>query len=51
MPFHDAIDSDHRGCYCDISDRIFNKIPTEKLEKKRLIGTNSTNYESEQYIE
>jgi hypothetical protein len=34
--FHKSIDSDHGGCFCDISDRIFKKNATGKQEKIRL---------------
>jgi hypothetical protein len=50
LPFHQAIDSDHRACYCDISAELFKNNNTINLRKERLIGTNSTNAEGEKYV-
>jgi hypothetical protein len=50
MLFHQAIDSDHRACYCDISETLFKNNKKPQQARERLIGTNSTNGEGEKYI-
>jgi hypothetical protein len=50
IPFHEGYDSDHRGIFCDISPDIFKTHIPEKIEKVRLVGSNSTVKESENYI-
>jgi hypothetical protein len=51
LRFHECFDSDHRGIYCDLSNQLFNnKSSITKSVKKRMVGTNSTNYEGSNYI-
>jgi hypothetical protein len=47
--FNDGFDSDHRAIFCDISHEILgdNRIPNS--QRKRIIGTNSTNREGKRY--
>jgi hypothetical protein len=52
IKFHECFDSDHRGIYCDISSKLFENGKSEnRSTRKRLVGTNSTNYEGTQYIQ
>jgi hypothetical protein len=48
--FNDGFDSDHRAIFCDVSHEILgdNRIPNS--QRKKIIGTNSTNREGERYI-
>jgi hypothetical protein len=50
IPFNEIFDTDHRPMFVDISQTILedpSKIPEPKI---RLVGSNSTNKESERYI-
>jgi hypothetical protein len=50
--FHECYNSDHRGIYCDLSCKLFDNAKiNDKGTRKRLVGTNSTNYEGTQYIQ
>jgi hypothetical protein len=48
--FNDGFDSDHRGVFCDISHSILRDYHAPNSQRKRIIGTNSTNREGERYI-
>jgi hypothetical protein len=48
--FNDGFDSDHRGIFCDISHNILRDDHVPNSQRKRIIGTNSTNREGERYI-
>jgi hypothetical protein len=48
--FHKALDSDHRGMFCDIDGNLFNNNKSRENVKTRQIGTNSTNKEGYRYI-
>jgi hypothetical protein len=50
VKFHEALDSDHRAIFCDISEKLFNIKEELMIIKTRQIGTNSTNREGEKYI-
>jgi hypothetical protein len=49
--FHELLDSDHRGIFCDISDTIMNEETAKENDQRiRMVGTNSTNREGSKYI-
>jgi hypothetical protein len=39
--FHEALDSDHRAIFCDISNNIFKTHIPDKVEQIRMVGSNS----------
>jgi hypothetical protein len=49
--FNELFDSDHRGLYCDLSDKILHEENfIENDPRIRMVGTNSTNREGIKYI-
>jgi exonuclease III len=51
LKFNEGIDSDHRCMYCNISDSIKSSTDYQvPMKKSRIVGSNSTNKEGEQYI-
>jgi hypothetical protein len=52
IKFFEAFDSDHRAIYCDLSNKIFEDHDSCKtIKRKRIVGSNSTNIEGQNYIE
>jgi hypothetical protein len=50
IPFNEILDSDHRGIFFDL-DISINHIPDNNyIPKQRLVGTNSTNQEGNNYV-
>jgi hypothetical protein len=50
VKFHEAFDSDHRAVFADISNTILEDPIKPDTKRIRLVGSNSTNEESERYI-
>jgi hypothetical protein len=50
IKFHECFDSDHRGLYCDLSQKLFQKQIPPSVIRTRVVGSNSTNAEGERYI-
>jgi hypothetical protein len=50
LHYEEAFESDHRAVFCDISEDILINTPEPTIERVRMIGTNSTNEEGENYI-
>jgi hypothetical protein len=50
VKFHEALDSDHRGLFCDIDKELFTNKSRENNINTGQIGTNSTNKERFKYI-
>jgi hypothetical protein len=48
--FNEVFDTDHRTIFCDISERILETNHNIETKKVRMVGTNSTNEEGENYI-
>jgi hypothetical protein len=50
VTFTDAIDSDHRAVFADVSNTILEDTIKSENKQVRLVGTNSTNEEGERYV-
>jgi hypothetical protein len=50
VTFNDAIDSDHRAVFADVSNTILEDTIKSENKRVRLVGTNSTNEEGERYV-
>jgi hypothetical protein len=50
IPFNECFDSNHRGIFCDLSEKLFNNKTINTFNKVRMVGSNSTNYEGKQYV-
>jgi hypothetical protein len=50
VKFNEGFDSDHRAIFCDISHNILHNDHSPNSQRRRIIGSNSTNREGERYI-
>jgi hypothetical protein len=50
VKFNEGFDSDHRAIFCDISHTILHNDHIPNSQRRRIIGSNSTNREGERYI-